>query len=391
MMAAKPMRLLVVIPGLGTGGGTERSLLEFVPKLVSTGIDVSIAYMVQRPTGIEDQFQRAGAHLHHITEHRMGGRIRGVRRVIAVRRPHIVHTMLYEADIAGRLAAWRVPGCCPVVLSSIVSTSYDPARLADPNVRPWKLHAVRSVDGWTARNLTDHFHAVSNAVKDAAVQMLGIDANRVTVVQRGRDPGRLGEPSRERRARVRAALGLDLDAKVVVTVGRQEFPKSQVDLVSAFDRLAGSRPDAQLLLVGRAGSQSQALSARIDRSVHRDRIRTLGYRDDVPDLLAASDVFALPSLYEGFPAAVIEAMALALPVIASRIPVLHEVVEDERSGLLVPPRNPERLAEAISRVLDDPAENRGLGERGRELFLARFTAEQSHRRMIDVYERLVSA
>jgi glycosyltransferase involved in cell wall biosynthesis len=391
MMAAKLMRLLVVIPGLGTGGGTERSLLEFVPKLVSVGIDVSIAYMVQRPTGSEDQFQRAGADLHHITEHRMGGRIRGVRRVIAARRPDIVHTMLYEADIAGRLAAWRVPGCSPVVLSSIVNTSYDPARLADPNVRAWKLRAVRLVDGWTARNLADHFHAITNAVKDAAVQTLGIDPNLVTVVGRGRHPGRLGEPSPERRARVRAALGLGRDARVIVTVGRQEFQKAQVDLVSAFDLLAGSRPDAQLLLVGRVGNQSRALRARIGRSAYRDRIRTLGYRDDVPDLLAASDVFALPSLYEGFGGAAIEAMALALPVIASRIPVLHEVVEDERSGLLVPPRNPERLAEAIGRVLDDPAENRRLGERGRELFLARFTAEQTHRRMIDLYERLVSA
>ncbi len=389
MMAAKPMRLLFVIPGLGSGGGTERSLLELVPKLVDTGIDVSIVYMVQRPTGNENQLQRAGAHLHHITERHLAGRTLGVRRVIAARRPEIVHTMLYEADIAGRLAAWRVPGCSPVVLSSIVSTSYDPVRLLDPNVRPWKMHAVRLVDGWTARNLTDHFHAISNAVKTAAVQALGIDANRVTVVERGRDPVRLGEPSPERRARVRAALGVSHDARVIVTVGRQEFPKAQMDLVNAFDLLARSRPDALLLLVGRLGGQSRALRASIDRSAHRDRIRTLGYRDDVPDLLAASDVFALPSLYEGFGAAVIEAMALALPVIASRIPALNEIVEDERSGLLVPPRNPERLAKAIGRVLDDPADNRRLGERGRELFLERFTAEDAHRRMIDLYERLV--
>src|SRR5262249_30765577 len=137
--------------------------------------------------------------------------------------------------VAGRLAAWRVPRCSPIVLSSIVSTSYDHVRLADPNVRPCKLHSVRLVDGWTARNLTDHFHAISNTVKDAAVHTLGIDAHRVTVVERGRDPGRLGEPSPERRARVRATLGLGLDAKVVVAVRRQEFAKAQVDLVSAFD------------------------------------------------------------------------------------------------------------------------------------------------------------
>jgi glycosyltransferase involved in cell wall biosynthesis len=276
-------------------------------------------------------------------------------------------------------------------LSSIVNTSYDSARLADPNVRPWRLHAARLVDGWTSRNLTDHFHAVSLAVKDAAVQALGIDPNRVTVVERGRDPDRLGEPSSERRARARATLGLSPEARVIVTVARQEFQKAQVDLVSAFDLIAERRVDVELVLVGRSGSQSAQIAARIARSDHRDRVRMLGHRDDVPDILAAADLFALPSLYEGFPGAVIEAMALALPVVASRLPTLREVVEEDGSGLLVPPRNPERLADAMGRLLDDPEASRRLGNRGRELFLGGLTADQSHRRMIDLYQRLVTA
>jgi glycosyltransferase involved in cell wall biosynthesis len=384
------MRLLLVIPGI-SGGGSERSLRELVPSLFRAGIDVSIAYMVERPTDNEGELQRAGVHLHRIRERRLDGRARGIRRVIASGRPDILHTTLFEADIAGRLAAWRAPGRSPVVLSSIVNTSYDSARLADPNVRPWRLHAARLVDGWTSRNLTDHFHAVSLAVKDAAVQALGIDPNRVTVVERGRDPDRLGEPSSERRARARAALGLSPEARVIVTVARQEFQKAQVDLVSAFDVIAERRVDIELVLVGRSGSQSAEIAARIARSAYRDRIRTLGHRDDVPDILAAADLFALPSLYEGFPGAVIEAMALALPVVASRLPTLREVVEEDGSGLLVPPCNPERLADAMGRLLDDPEASRRLGNRGRELFLGGLTADQSHSRMIDLYQRLVTA
>jgi glycosyltransferase involved in cell wall biosynthesis len=384
------MRLLFVIPGL-SGGGSERSLRELVPTLVDNRIDVSIAYMVERATDDEEELERAGARLHRIGGRRLDERARGIRRVIASDRPDIVHTTLFDADLTGRLAAWRAPGCSPVVLSSIVATSYDRARLADPNIRSWKLTAARLVDGWTARNLTNHFHAVSRAVKDAAVQALGIDPNRVTVVERGRDPSRLGEPSAERRARIRAALGLHDGARVIVTVGRQEFQKGQADLVTAFDLIAGSRPDAQLLLVGPPGRQSVEVEAVIRRSPYRDRIHALGHRGDVPDVLAASDVFAFPSLYEGFPGAVIEAMALGLPVIASRLPTLREVVEDGGSGLLVPARSPERLAEAMGRVLDDPDAERQLGRRGRELFLTRLTAEQSHRRMIDLYERLVAA
>jgi glycosyltransferase involved in cell wall biosynthesis len=269
--------------------------------------------------------------------------------------------------------------------------SYDPARLADPNVRPWKLQAARLLDGWTARHLTDHFHAVSWAVKSAAVASLGIDPDRITVIERGRDPVRLGVPSPERRARARATLGLGEEARAIVTVGRQEFQKAQDDLVSAFELLSANHRDVELFLVGPSGNRSRELRVRVDGSGHRDRIHMLGHRDDVPDILAAADVFVLPSLYEGFPGAVIEAMALGLPVIASQLPTVQELVEDGRSGLLVPAGNPARLAEAIRRVVGDPRTSRRLGERGRELFLARLTALQSHRRTVQLYERLLAA
>jgi glycosyltransferase involved in cell wall biosynthesis len=386
----RPVRLLFVIPGI-SGGGTERSLRELVPTLVKSGADVSIAYMVRRKTDAEHELEAAGARLHRITRERLDGRVREVRAVIARERPDIVHTSLYDADVAGRLAAWRAPGRSPIVLSSIVNTSYDPARLADPNVRAWKLRAVRLVDGWTARHLTSHFHAVSHAVKDAAVEALGIDPKLVTVIERGRDPGRLGEPSPGRRRRVRAELGVRQGARVVVTVGRQDFQKGPSDLVRAFNAVADSRPDAELLLVGARGTQSAEVDTGIRRSPHRDRIKVLGHRDDVPDILAAADIFVLPSLYEGFPGAVIEAMALGLPVVASQLPTLREVVEEGRSGVLVPPGVPEQLALAMGRMLDDPKLSGRLGARGRELYLTRLTDEQSHRRMLDLYERLVAA
>ena len=377
-----------MIPGL-SGGGTERSTRELVPALVGHDIDVSIVYMVQRPTDDVAALEHAGARLHLIPKRPLAAHVLGIRRVIALERPDIVHTSLYEADVAGRVAAWRASGGRRVVLSSIVNTSYDRVRLGDPNVSPWKLSGVRMIDGWTARNLTDHFHAVSHAVKDSAVQALGIDADRVTVIERGRDPWRLGEPSLERRMQARDALGLDRNAQVVVTVGRQEFQKGHVYLVDAFDALAATRPDAELLIVGRSGNHSAQLEARVRQSRHRDRIRTLGHRDDVPDILAAADLFVLPSLYEGFPGAAIEAMALGLPVVASSLPTLREVVEEDTSGLLVPPCDPSQLAEAMGRVLDDPKLARRLGGRGRQLFLERLTGEQSQRRMIELYEQLL--
>ena len=152
--------------------------------------------------------------------------------------------------------------------------------------------------------------------------------------------------------------------------------------------VSANRPGAELLIVGRIGNHSPQLEARVRASPYHDRIRTLGHRDDVPDILSAADLFVLPSIYEGFPGAAIEAMALGLPVVASSLPTLREVVDEGCSSLLVPPRDPARLAETMGRVLDDPKLARRLGDRGRELFLTRLTAEQSHDRMIELYERL---
>jgi glycosyltransferase involved in cell wall biosynthesis len=275
------------------------------------------------------------------------------------------------------------------VITSLVNTSYGSARRADPNVHAWRLQLVRAVDGWTARRLTAHFHAVTAAVKAAAVSALHIRDDRVTVVERGRDPERLGRATPERRARVRATLGLHEDDEVVVNVGRQEYQKAQRDLLDAFALVARRRPRAALLIAGRAGNASADLARQHARSPVADRIRFLGHRDDVPDLLAAADVFAFPSLYEGTGGAAIEAMALGLPIVTTDIDAMREVVDGGRNALLAPPHAPGPLADAVTALLDDPARRLAFGARSRAIFEARFTLERSTRAMVELYERVV--
>jgi glycosyltransferase involved in cell wall biosynthesis len=273
------------------------------------------------------------------------------------------------------------------VMSSLVNTMYDPVRLVDPNVRRHRLVLARLIDGWTARHLTVHLHAISCVVKASGGRALGISRERITVVERGRDPARLGTPSVERRLRARTRLGIADDAQVVLTVGRQEFQKGQEYLVAAFDRLAGSHPRAVLLLVGRAGHATPVLEASCARSEHRDRIHVLGERDDVPEMLAAADVFAFPSRYEGFGGALVEAMALAVPAVVSDIPALREVVAGTDT-ILVPPGDPAALAAGLARILDDEAWASEVGAQARSLFLRRLTTAHSSARMLELYERV---
>jgi glycosyltransferase involved in cell wall biosynthesis len=160
--------------------------------------------------------------------------------------------------------------------------------------------------------------------------------------------------------------------------------------LEAFELLASKRPGLVILIAGRKGSASPLLEGLRSRSSFPERIHFLGYRDDVPDVLAAADVFVFPSLFEGQGCALIEAMGLGLPIVASDIPVLREAVQDGWNGLLVPPASARTLAQAIARALDERDLAARLGERSREIFHQRYSIERSAEQMIDLYQRVVA-
>jgi glycosyltransferase involved in cell wall biosynthesis len=383
-VGAGRLRVLVVIDSLVIGG-TEQSIAELVPRVVDAGVDTTVATLYDREPGYTADLRRGGHDVRVLRARGFAGKVRELRALVRSRAPDIVHTQLFDADVAGRLAATATPAR---VLTSLVNTSYEAVRRRDPRVRAYRLEAARLLDAWTARHLTDHFHAVSATVKQSAVRHLGLAPERVSVVERGRDPARLGEPGPERRRRARATLGLNPDARVLLNVGRQEFQKGQHTLLEAFEVIAAACPDAVLVVAGRAGESSGDLEERRRRSAHRERIRILGARDDVPELLAAADVFVSSSLYEGLPGAVLEAFALGVPVVASDIPPHRDVVADGVSGVLVPGEDVPALAAAIRRVLDDSGLARAIAARGREEFATRFALDASVRRMIELYDRV---
>jgi glycosyltransferase involved in cell wall biosynthesis len=145
-----------------------------------------------------------------------------------------------------------------------------------------------------------------------------------------------------------------------------------------------------LLVVGRKGRASEELEQLQTTLGISDRVRFLGHREDVPDLLAAADVFVFPSLWEGLGGALIEAMALGLPIVASNLDAIREVVDVKRNALLVRPGFPQELAEAILELMDDPRVRQAFGARSREIFENRFTVDRSARSMIELYKRVAA-
>ncbi len=376
-----------VINSLGAGGA-ERSLADILPYLPERGVHPLVVCFKAPEVGFEREVRDAGTEVVVLPTGGLLRHILPLRRIIRSRRPALVYTALFDAHFVGRLAAM---GAGVPVLSNLTNVAYDPARFADPRVNTRKLRLLRTIDGWTARHLTKHFHAVSGAVKESAVSHLGIDGDDVTVVYRGRGRERLGSPSPARRSGVRETLGIPERAPVVVTVGRQEYQKGHGHLLAAIPALRDQFPDLVVLIVGREGHCTRDLQALVADLRIENLVRFLGHRTDVADLLSAADVFAFPSVYEGLGGANLEAMAMGLPMVVSDIPALREVVAEGENGVLVPPADAAALSAAIAELLADPERRASYGKRSIEIYEESFRATESIPRTVDLMVRVADA
>ncbi|MEY2478453.1 MAG: hypothetical protein QOG87_3768 [Actinomycetota bacterium] len=370
-------RVLAVIDSLAPGGA-EASLAAIAPHLPSLGIELGVAYFHERP-GLQDELVAAGAELFSVGGSGRRQWYEGTRRVIGAWRPTLVHTTLFEADVIGRVAARRTR--TPVV-SSLVNEGYGPEFARGGGAR-WKLRSAQIVDAATARLVT-RFHAVTASVADTMTSRLRLPRHRVDVVHRGRDPNALGRRSADRTAATRARLGLG-EGPLLLAAGRQEYQKGFDVLLSAFPEISALLPGATLLVAGRAGRATAALDRQ--RAPLGDRVRFLGHRSDLADLISAADAFVLPSRWEGAAGVVLEAMALEAPIVASDLVGVREVVGS--TAALVPPDDAHALAATIaSTVLDASVRERAAGARQR--FLDNFTVERSAAGMAAFYERALS-
>ena len=376
------MRVLFVINSLGAGG-TERSTAVLLPHLRRRGVDVRVATLRVATEGDEARVRADGFPV-DVLNGPAWRQLRDLRRIVRTWRPDVVHTAIFDADVFGRVAAWHtgVP-----VISSLVSTPYEPVRFNDPRVRPLRLRVVQMIDAWTARHLTARLHAVSDGVARANARALRLAPEVISVVPRGRDWSSFGEVTDARSRSVRAALGLSDSARVLLAIGRQEFAKSQVSVVHAAEELQQEWPEIDVVIAGRDGHASRELRAAIDASPIRDRVHLLGHRDDVPDLLAASDVFVLPSLYEGTAGAALEALAMGRVVVASDLPGLEGVLEHERNALLIPSGDVGALAAAIRRALRDRPLVERLVAAGRDDVRRHYTIDGAADGMVALYEQ----
>ncbi len=244
--------------------------------------------------------------------------------------------------------------------------------------------ALDRLHGWLVNSpLTSRMVTVSPRVRQMALADEGVRPERVVVILNGIIPPAPSAALVETRARLSEERGIPANAPLLLAVGRLVEQKGFCHLLAALPAVLRDFPRVHLLVAGdghlRGELEAQARSLDAPAKVH-----FLGIRDDVPDLLAAADVFVLPSLWEGLPIALLEAMGAGKPVVATRVEGVEDVVEDAVNGLLVPPGDSAALAEAITRLLVDADLRAALGRRARRRVEQDFTIEK----MCCEYERL---
>ncbi len=243
----------------------------------------------------------------------------------------------------------------------------------------------RFVDrAWIARG-ADEFIAVSEEGRRQMIEVEGIRPADITLVKNGvaRRDDRAG------RAGARNTLGLAEGATVVGTVANLRSEKALEVLIEAGKLLSQTRPELRVVIVGE-GPERAKLEREIARLEAQDLVLMTGYRDDVPDLLAAFDVAVCCSDFEGGPLSVMEYMDAGLPVVATDVGGLPELIRHEETGLLVPPRDPHALAAAASRLLDDQSLGSRLGDAGKVFKREQHDVEAWVARIEEIYARVLA-
>ena len=288
-------------------------------------------------------------------------------RILRKERPSILHCWMFHANMIGRLVG-RLAGV-PIVI-----TARRNVEIGGPRREQIKRYT---------RHLDDAVIAVCELARQVEIERTGVAPDKVVTVYNGIDLPASTSPARA--TPLNSELGLPPEAVVVICVSRLHPQKGHDDLLAAWRRVTAVHPNAHLLIVG--DGERRAELAKL--AAGQANTHFTGQRNDVPDLMALSDLLVLPSLWEGLPNVVLEAMGAGLPVVATAVGGTPELVINHETGLLVPPRDPDALAQAILTLLRDPDLARRMGQNGRRRVAEQFTIERMTEQTEALYNRLL--
>ncbi|MFH0965750.1 MAG: glycosyltransferase [Planctomycetota bacterium] len=365
----RPRRGLLMVIATLDNAGTENQMTLLSTGLAERGRAVAVACLT-RSGPLEGRLREVGITIEVL--HKRGKLdFRAFARLFALVRRFrrgIIHTWLFTSNSYGRFAALLARA--PRVVAS------------ERSLDPWKGSIETGIDRAFAR-VSRVIVANARAVKQALVSR-GVPADRIVVIPNGvRLPAADPEAAAALRKRFAPA-----GEPVIGYVGRISSEKRLDTLIEALHRLADLTPSPALLVVG-DGPDRFRIESLAEDLIHERRAHFVGEVVDVADYYACMDLLVLPSRYEGLPNALIEAAAAGLPVVACDVGGVREVVSDGESGLIVASEDPEALAQAIRRLLENPALRAALGEAARRIASEKFSLDGMIRAYDGLYQDLL--
>ena len=363
-------RVLMLVDHLNEGGG-ERFAAGLAIHLPRDRFDVTVCTTRHPPGPLLPEVQAAG--IRHVGLERRGrfdvAPFARLVRLLRAERFDVLHAHKFGSNVWGSVfgRACRVP----VVVAQEQTWSYEGQRLR------------RFLDGRVIGRLAHAFVAVSTADRERMTRLEGVPRAKTIFIPNAYI-GRPGAPEGD----LRAELGVGGDVPLAGTVCIHRPQKALEVLLEAFARVAERLPEAQLV-IGGGGPETERLERVAGDLGLGERVRFIGMRRDVDAVLRAFDVAVMSSDFEGTPLFAFECMANGTPLVATAVGGLPDVVVDGETGLLVPPRDPAALAEAVEALLRDPERRARMGEAARAR-LADFTIERAAERFAALYERLLA-
>lgn len=331
----RPLRIVHIMPQIGIGGA-ETQLFKLITHSNEAIRHEVLYYGDSRDTAGYELYASGNVSLTRVPRSRrrplqfIGRLAREIRR----RQPDVVHCWLASGVLWGRLAALRAG--VPHVL-----VAYRATRVAAPRL-------MRILERLTHKRV--HHLANSVACARAVAGQLGIDAGRFQIVYNGVETGKFDR--RLDRQALRRELGVSAETTLIVNVGRLTPPKNQQMLLRVARRCKGVLP-VRFAVVGH-GELEDELAQTAEELEVEGQVRFLGLRHDIPEILLSADIFCYTSLREGFPNALLEAMAAGLPIVTTHFPGADELIAHERNGLVVPLGDEVAMTDALRRYVETP-------------------------------------
>ncbi len=367
----RSMRVAHVITSLGRGGA-ERQLVNLI---AATCAEVEhLVVTLGPPHHLADELRALGVTVHTLNSPRWRELPQAVGRLYTALqhwRPDIVHTWLTQDALVGRVAAW-LRGT-PVVSSLQALLYVDIPHQPLSRTRRWKRAVLQQLDRWTARLSQAAIVGCSATVSAMAQQKLGVPAARTRTIYNSVPQQAVRQPPH--------------GAPLVLSVGRLVPEKGHQFVIDAWTQVRQHHPQAQLWIVG-SGWYQPELERMIEQRRLQGSVQMLGLRADVDQLLAQATLFILPTLWEGFSLAILEAMTHGVPAISSDLAVVREIIEHRQSGWLVPPGDSTAIAEALNTLLSDSAERERLAQAGYQQIQQRFNSAQTAQNWLELYQQV---